>query len=376
MRKSMSYLGGACTGALLLACASPGPGILAPQAGDGQASSRNGQAVLAASQGDYRAAIGLWRESAAALTETAGADSAFLFRNLGRAHLLAGDIALARAALEKACLLDPLNPLGWEYLGQALARAGQPGRAALMARQALSLRRHDTRADYALLRAQPGGPAPAPVPAPSPSLAAVSWPVAMPRSEVTVAGAGLLELRRVPGGAGSDVAAPPPTGGVPPAVSQQPGSAPLRLEIRNGNGVSGMAAALARLVGGAGLRVVRLSNQRHFLLARSRVEYGPAREDEARALAARLGALTVRADTSCGVADLRLVLGRDLSDPVALRRHYLKPAGPAALETVARLSGIKRPAAPAPTIELPPATPDDGLTYGPALAAHQSNHRE
>lgn len=224
---------------------------------------QNGVAVLYAGQGDYAGAIAIWsaltRPGAAAPTPARTA-SAYLFGNLGYAYLLAGDTERAVAALSQACLLDPVDTRAWAHLGEALRRAGEKERAAQALQQAEALRQHDVRADYALLGRQNRAPAPLP-----------------------------------------------------------------RLEISNGNGVRGMAASLGRTLrdGGQAWGALRLSNGDNFRLATSRIEYRPEQEAAARRLAQQLGTPARMRVCRCERADVRLVLGRDLLDPAALRRHYL-----------------------------------------------------
>lgn len=74
--------------------------------------------------------------------------------------------------------------------------------------------------------------------------------------------------------------------------------------------------------------MVRLANETSFQVARTRVEYRPAQEQAARQLARQLGAqmrtqVQIQA-ADCPASELRLVLGRDLSDPAMLHRYYLQ----------------------------------------------------
>ena len=216
-------------------------------------------------------------------------------------------------ALEQACLLDPLNALAWQHLAQVLERLGQHERAAVMRRQAASLQEHDVRRDLALLH---GEQSPQPVPAE----AQTRDVPAMARVEITQSD-GLARLRRVP---------PAIVRSVPAAASQSVALAPAasvphpRLEIVNGNGVPGLAAALARSLAGAHVQVVRLANETRFRVARTRVEYRPAQEQAARQLARQLGAQVQTQAADCPASELRLVLGRDLTDPAMLHRYYLQ----------------------------------------------------
>ncbi|PHV08952.1 hypothetical protein CSQ96_00180 [Janthinobacterium sp. BJB412] len=336
---------------------------------------RNGLAVLHAGRGEYAEAIALWRAllpaagtgTGASAGAGTGPQAAFLWGNLGYAYLLSGADEPALAALEQACLLDPLNALSWEHLGELLQRMGQVERAALMRRQAASLRQHDYRRDYALLAAGDGAAAgaPATLPPSAATTAATSAtgtvmaeppvrPPTLAQTEVRREGAALVSVHRVAAGAAVPVAAaavvPPPAAApsdsrvgfrlaaltgedIDPAATLasvalprqgSATSAPARLEISNGNGVAGMAAALARTVAGDALQVVRLSNVRNFAVPSSRIEYRQPQEAAARALAARLGLRVAAQGEARGSAELRIVLGRDLRDPALLRQRYLK----------------------------------------------------
>lgn len=270
---------------------------------------RNGLAVLHAQRGEHAAAIAHWL----ALTQEAGMarpQQAYLFSNLGHAYSLDGRDAQALPVLEQACLLDPLNALAWQHLAQVLERLGQHERAALMRRQAASLREHDLRRDMAVLRGE-AAPQLVPVPAPVPEAPA------MARVEITQSD-GMARLQRVPAAVRS-VPAAVPERPMPAAPAPQP-----RLEIVNGNGVPGMAAALARSLAGAPVQVVRLANETSFQVARTRVEYRPAQEQAARQLARQLGTQVQTQAADCPASELRLVLGRDLSDPAMLHRYYLQ----------------------------------------------------
>lgn len=285
----------------------------------------NGLATLYAEQGNLPKAIALWRDLTSAPSAQAGPGTAFLFSNLGYAHLLHGDYQEAVAALERACLLDPLNHRAWSHLGSALEKLGQRERAQLMARQASALEQHDFKSDYALARS-PAGPA---------IDKAVAAQDSFAKTEVHQTGNGTFELRR----AAQAPAAPAPepessaltTVPVPapdamPAETADTTPEEARLEIRNGNGVAGMARSLAQKMDDPRLRVVRLSNHKGFNVEHTRVEYqAPFREAAAR-LAERFGGADVReVDTGSG-ADVRLVIGRDLVRSKAEARRIIKAA--------------------------------------------------
>ncbi|MBA5685734.1 LytR C-terminal domain-containing protein [Rugamonas apoptosis] len=204
-------------------------------------------------------------------------------------------------ALEQACLRDPLNPGHWEHLAQALERQGQGARAALMRRQAQSLRAHDAASDYALLAGESAAPAAA----------------RTPRTEVVAIGGAMVQLRRVVAGA-------PPASPSPASPALAEGNLPVRLEISNGNGVTGMAAALARTMRGDDVKVVRLTNVRPYAVPVSRIEYQVDQQAAAQALAARLGMTASAPLEGPQRAEVRIVLGRDMLSAAVLRQRYLK----------------------------------------------------
>jgi len=262
----------------------------------------------------------------AALQADAGPDAAQRFVNLGNAYLRSSDYDAARVALERACLLDPLVAHSWELLGEALAALGQDARARQMLRQAASLRQYDLRADFAATGGQTG------VAALGQAMAALQ-PTPQPdwaQAQIHVGADGMMELRRIP--ASAPVVQPSLQSALPSAL--QPLSLPpavARLEISNGNGVTGMARALARQIDAPGLRVTRLSNQPGFAVRHTRIEYDAAHVDAARRLAQRVGSVHLQEVDHRAPANLRLVLGRDLAQRGAMLRLDAKKAESLAL---------------------------------------------
>lgn len=277
------------------------------------ADTRNGMAVLFAERGNYRQAIALWRTLVAEATALPPAEQAFLLGNLGYALYLQGERGEAVALLEKACLLDPYQPRTWEQLASALEAQGQGERAGQMKKQAHALRMHDIRHDYALTGVRAPAVAVNKVPEPSP------WPEGLARTELRQTGA-VIEVHTM-------AAAAPVVAGGP---AQQPlaqgkrddgevshgngGYRGVRLEISNGNGARGMAAAWKRQLAGPAWQSVRLTNERPYAVPMTRIEYrGDAEMGAvARALASRLG-LPAPKLLAEGAArsDLRIVLGWD-----------------------------------------------------------------
>jgi tetratricopeptide (TPR) repeat protein len=274
---------------------------------------QNGLAIAYAERRDFAKAIPIWQNLTQGANMASGTGTAFLFANLGYARFLQGDYTEAVVALEKACLLDPLNARAWQYLGETLQRLGQDERAQQMLRQAAALRGHDLRADYLAVN---GG---ARVPAIAQAVQAV------PRAErdwafvdIVRNASGVLELRRGP------LPAIRPADPAPAPASRDAGPVVL-LEIRNGNGRLGLARMVARQLHDPGLKVVRLSNEKGFAVRQTRVEYRPAFRSKAERLAARIGAASPVETGAAGQADLRLVIGRDLS-PQQVAQYLAPPA--------------------------------------------------
>jgi tetratricopeptide (TPR) repeat protein len=290
---------------------------------------RNGLAVAYAEQRDFGKAIPIWRELTRGANMSSGAAAAFLFGNLGHAYFLNGQYDEALAALEKACLLDPLNHRTWRHLGETLQQLGQDQRAAQMLRQASALREHDFHADYA---AAEGGA----------KLPAIEQAVKTPQRperdwasiEVTARANGMLELRRV-----APARSMPPTAPAAPAapaVSAAPvappapatdSSPPLlaALEISNGNGRQGLARLMSRQMRDADVKVVRLTNEKRFAVRQTRIEYQLAFRSVAERLAERYGTGKPVEVSMTGRANVRLVIGRDLSAGLIASRSNSLP---------------------------------------------------
>lgn len=179
--------------------------------------------------------------------------------------------------LEQACLNEPLQAQNWARLGAALQAKGQTQRAAAMLRQARQLREHDVQRDLAVL--------------PSASVTGLD------RTELVAVGGAMVLVRRIPAGQAAQAAQ---------------AASPLRLEISNGNGVTGLAARWAQTLRRGGFQVVRLTNIRPFAEVASRIEYRLPQQAAAQDLAERVQVAQVTPCQRCTSADVRIVLGRDV----------------------------------------------------------------
>lgn len=279
------------------------------RADPGHVNARNGLAIAYAEQRDFAKAIPIWRELTRGATMSSGPATAYLFSNLGYAYFLNGQYDEASVALEKACLLNPLNDRAWQYLGETLQKLGQDERAQQMLRQASALREHDVRADYAQTGQAAGSPALAQALARAPR-SEREWAFV----EVSGKPGGMLELRRV------GTAAEPAK-----AVADKTAPAVATLEISNGNGRQGMARQLSRQLRDPGVRIVHITNEKGFGVRRTRIEYQPAFRSVAERLAERIGSGMPVELKGGSRADLRLVIGRDLALQKIAKRSVSLP---------------------------------------------------
>jgi tetratricopeptide (TPR) repeat protein len=212
-----------------------------------------------ADEGRYAEAIALLEESAKRRPDAA------LLADLGYAYYLDGQSAPALTALERACLLEPSNALAWERLAALLQSMGESGRALGAMRQARTLRE---------TAAQPTAPAPGARPAAT--AASGLWPAGMARVEVRQVGAGMVEVVRV------ERHMPAPAVDRKPAPARARPAVAMRIEVSNGNGIPGMAAAVARSLRAEGMQVVRLTNTIPFNVEQTRIEIRGSGEPQMR----------------------------------------------------------------------------------------------
>jgi tetratricopeptide (TPR) repeat protein len=93
----------------------------------------------------------------------------------------------------------------------------------------------------------------------------------------------------------------------------------FRLEISNGNGVTGMAKRVSQVLGGQGIPVHRLTNQQPYRQMMTAIQYRDGFEREAENLKERLSgyAVVARVETPRPRIDIRVVLGKDIKTHMA-----------------------------------------------------------
>jgi Tfp pilus assembly protein PilF len=378
------------------------------QADPQHVNARNGLATVYAERRAFAQAIPIWRSLTEKLSMASGPDSAYLLSNLGYAYFLNGEYANAVAALEKACLLDPLNYRAWHHLGESLQKLGQEDRAQAMFRQAQALQQHDMREDLAtagvtasppieaavkagerdqewlatdtlrggngmlelrrvhhsqaarvepvaaepvaqmhpvvpalepVALTQPAVPAPEPVALTQP---AVSAPEPVALIQPVVPAAKPVALPAPAAGPAADVSAASALPGKLPSLPEATVSRQVALlEIRNGNGVTGMAKSLSGQVGDAQVKVMRLTNEKGFGVRQTRIEYQFGFRAAAQRLAQRFDNPALVEVSNCKRTDMRLVIGHDVARPKFALRPLATPAASSA--TLAALTEAARP---------------------------------
>ena len=240
--------------------------LLEPDSAD----ARNGAAVLHAQLGQLETA----RSMLQALAQEA--PTARTYNNLGYVLYLQGEYAQAASVLRQSLLLDN---------GQQPARANLELAIAALAR---SIGTVDVTAQ-----------AIAPDLAPAPTTPASRLQLTQLQPNIFA-----LSWRDAP--VAAHAALPVPAKPVAPLP---------RLEVINGNGETGMAARMRGMLGGMGISVLRLGNQRPYAVQASSIIYRPGHAQAAAALALALGGmrqLQAADDSGIGTgADLRLLLGKD-----------------------------------------------------------------
>lgn len=107
----------------------------------------------------------------------------------------------------------------------------------------------------------------------------------------------------------------------------------VRLEIANGNGVTGMAKRFRSLLGQMGIPVERLSNDKPYRQVTTTIQYSPGFENQAASLQKALQGKAELASRQLQSSDVRLVLGKDAQQSLAAA------ADAAGLSLVAAVNG-------------------------------------
>ena len=238
-------------------------------------------------------------------------------------------------AYRKAIAADAKNIDAYDALGVALAQAGRLTDAEITLRQAVALAPERLRArnnlGYVLLLAGNAGEAVVLLKSvvdqdSSHAIAAANLSQALARLDAAAGGTAIAaQALIVPIEPITPIAPVAPVAPARPATpnvaAAMPAAAPVeppvaqasRLEVSNGNGVSGMAARVSRWLAARGMATERLSNRQPFAQRHTVVQYRSGHEDAALRVA-RLLPATAKAEPQAtpGLrSDVRVVLGHD-----------------------------------------------------------------
>ena len=228
--------------------------------------------------------------------------------NLGYALLLAGNADAAVVALKAAVKLDNDNPRAATNLREAMTRVGQAssGSGVLTAMTENEI----ATASKTIEQSAPASTSTAPF---------TIVPIDL-KALAVLAPDETLQFIQVGYGANAPTPRTPPnTPAVDPLRAASEASPATRIEIRNGNGVSGMAASVARWLAARGLPYGRLSNQPQFTQVETLVQYREGQVTAAERVA-RAMPMPARpeAQATPGLrSDVRVLLGRDLATAAA-----------------------------------------------------------
>lgn len=306
------------------------------------AEARNGLGVIYAMQGRQQEALEQFR-----LAVKQAPNAAHIHNNLGYALYLSGSYAEAASALERAVALDPANHATHTNLALALDKAGDRGKAVQVMTQAAKPQPAENVLPVAQEAQQVQSGTPTPVPAPAVATAAIASPAPQPalalpkdwgvitqaarkpvplvesRIQTVQLSPNVYELREQ---AESRVQAAQPESKVveSQARAAAPAARPYRIEVSNGNGVTGMARKVAGFLDEEGYSRARLTNQKPFQVAASQVQYRSGYREQAQSLVLILPGQPgiAQADDLHGDISIRVVLGKDLADNVP----YFEPS--------------------------------------------------
>ncbi len=278
---------------------------------------KNGLAAVTAGKGDIDQAIAILEE-----LSDSRPGQAHVLANLGYARALKGQYRDARIALEQAVALDPENASIRAKLDAVLATLGEapdkvphhaPDHAPTPDEIPVTVALADGRFHEVIVPLSPGI-----YELRQQGVIAVPAPV-LEEVRVIVASTGSADSTGSAGSAGSSGSAGSTLG------RMNTGSAPAlqrveeRVEIVNGNGVTGLARSLRALIG-SDWKVIRVLNHDSYTVRATRIEYATRHYVAARQLAGELGVdAQLRPMTDPGDIHLRVVLGHDYRSLEPLR---------------------------------------------------------
>ncbi len=272
-----------------------------------------------------------------------------LHNNLGYAYLIQGRDGEAAGAFEQALRLDPANRKALDNLAIAYERVGLHDKAAMLAAvkpdpvvkaEPAAATEVAAKSEPAPVTAAAPQPAVKPEPAalavaaqPAPTVAAQPAPAA-PTVIAAVQEAPKPEMKRGDDAKVVEVSPNvfelrmPETVSVLSVLTAHAAAAPgtanpdskhVRLEVSNGNGVTGMARHVSGFMQQSGFARARLTNQKPFRQVQTEIHYQPGNQAEADNIGRMMPrqVALVESDKLRKDIQVRIVLGRDIAQEVA-----------------------------------------------------------
>lgn len=344
----------------------------------GHTKARSALGILYAERGNYPDAIAALRKVA-----DANPHNGHHFSNLGYAYMLNGQYKDAEHALEKATSLDPNNLRAWRNLASLMEKLNRMDRAKQIFTHVQSIQAAQSSGKLASAPenspvAKLNATVPTATVGPSPLQAIpsrVSSVTADAQEKIRKVAPGIYEIRHgsassisvastlkiSPGTSGNEgkvqfiqrpayskttskswrdvhCKRPSPLWQDQADISNRTGNETMplaiQIEISNGNGITGMARSLGETICGRELEIVRLTNYGTFHLKTTRIEYSASNEKLAHTLAKYLGHPTLlKMQKYPSGADIRIVLGKDISNTASLVSRFPANMGLTQTET-------------------------------------------
>jgi Tfp pilus assembly protein PilF len=300
------------------------------------AEAHNGLGVVYSMQGRHKEAIEAFR-TAAQLEPKAS----HIYSNLGHAYYAQGLYADAIVALQYATALDPTNQRALNNLGLAYAKAGNPGGSTLAFAKAANAQAapapatEGAPAPHSIAQSAPGKVVHDATPAAAaPQVATVeplshkptppahsggiitqtasgnAVPVTESRFKVVQMTPHVYELRERNPAPVKTLATTDNPPVAPGALAKKP-----RIEVSNGNGVTGMAKKVGGFLRDGGYHAARLTNQKPFRVKLTQIQYRDGYQTQARQLQSSLPgqpAMIMSNDMNADIG-VRLLLGKDIA---------------------------------------------------------------
>ncbi|MDR3409625.1 MAG: tetratricopeptide repeat protein [Formivibrio sp.] len=271
----------------------------------------NGLGVVYAMQGRYEEAISAFRTAISLAPE-----AAHLRNNLGYVLYLQGSYTEAVSTLEKAAQLDPTNLRTMSNLTLASAKSDNPEHVPVSTATAEPVEA------TTIAQTAPAEPA---------ALAQEQWPeppllASHENSPLAATKSHLETVQLAPNVYELRERVMPAQLATAEAIAPQPVAAPtksttLRLEVSNGNGITGFARKVSGFLVNQGYRSARLTNQKPFQVSISQIQYRPGFRDAAQNLKSSLppepNLELVQTNTLRADIQARILLGKDMSRNVA-----------------------------------------------------------